>query len=101
MDNPHLPSARPTIPGDPPMRRSAAVFPALLLASLVALLGVAPAPASAAPAPVAVAVVDVLELINAYPGFKTAKDALETAVKAAEADFEVVKKDVAKLEGDL
>ena len=55
------------------MRRSITLLPAFLLAALPALLGFCAAPAAAAPTPAAVAVVDVLELINSYPGFKTAK----------------------------
>lgn len=78
--------------------RLRSLLPVLALAGL---LGWAARPAVAAPAPVAIGVVDVLELINAYPGYKKAKDSLEAAAKLAQNEFDVVKKDVEAMEAKL
>ncbi|MFM8385719.1 MAG: OmpH family outer membrane protein [Planctomycetia bacterium] len=80
------------------MLRSIAT-PVLLLALAAAC--VLPAPAAAAPAPMPVGVVDILELINAYPGTAQAQAELESAAKTAQAEFDVVKKEVAALEEKL
>lgn len=74
-------------------------LPALVLALVAACL--VPGRAAAAPAPMPVGVVDILELINAYPGTKQAQAELEAAAKTAQAEFEVVKKEVASLEEKL
>lgn len=59
------------------------------------------APASAQPTPVAIAVVDVLALMNDFPGYKRAKEALETTAKQVQAEFEVAKKEIDALEAEL
>jgi Skp family chaperone for outer membrane proteins len=73
----------------------------LAVLALLGLLGAAARPAVAEPKPVAIGVVDVLELINSYPGYKKAKDALEAAAKGAQAHFDAAKKEIEATEARL
>jgi Skp family chaperone for outer membrane proteins len=73
---------------------------ACLLASAL-LVAPCAAPAIAQPTPVAIAVVDMLSLMNDFPGFKRAKDALETTAKQVQSEFELAKKEIDTLETEL